>query len=288
MIQSVKNFLKMQLKGTYFDPWQRAFLRLPVDRRTAEDLVLDEAAVFDSLTAAGLPVEPIRIDGDLYRDFRKAADYESVHPGYYSENLTEKSLEHFLSATEANLKPGNVVIDIASQNHVVGEVFERLYGVEVYRQDLDYPAGLNGKEIGGDAAKMPVEDEFADALTLHCSFEHFEGESDSGFIREAERVLKPGGVLLIVPIYFAQHYACITYPPMSAGSGVPFEPDMRIHALKHWQNRFGRFYDADHFVRRVWSQKGRLAGKILKIENYREFGEGIYLRYALKLKKPGC
>jgi SAM-dependent methyltransferase len=269
----------------WLDPWERAYHRLPEGQRTREDLNLDEAAIRAALESSGIPIREHHIDVPAFRAWRARAEYESLHPDYYPTNREEKTLEHYLAAELAGLGPGQVVIDIASQTGVVGEVYRRLYSVETYQQDLDYPQGLHGRQIGGDAAQMAVPDNFADVMTLHCSFEHFEGTSDTGFIREAGRVLKPGGTLIIAPLYLAQHYAAITYPPHSARR-VTFEPDQRIHALRHWQNRFGRFYDVQHFLDRVWQHRGDLAGEILVIANYRDVSPTVYMRYVLVLRKP--
>jgi len=268
----------------FFDPWERAFARLPEDRRTREDLNLDEPAIRRALAASDVPHREYAIDVAAFRSWRARAEYESRHADYYPTNIDEKSLEHYLAAELAGLQKGQVLIDIASQIGVACEVYERLYGVETLQQDLDYPTGRHGRRIGGDAARMDVPDGFADALTLHCSFEHFEGASDTGFIREAARVLKPGGVLVIAPLYLAQHYAAITYPPHSAGR-VTFEADQRIHALRHWQNRFGRFYDVPHFIDRVWKHRGPLQGEVLVVSNYRDVAPAIYMRFVLVLRK---
>ncbi|MCC5876359.1 MAG: class I SAM-dependent methyltransferase [Candidatus Sumerlaeia bacterium] len=267
------------------DPWERAYGRLPVDQRTREDVILDEPAIARELKKTDIPTRNIDIDVGRFREWRREADYEGRHEGYYTDNLDEKSLEHFLAADLANLQSGQVVIDVASQTGIAGEIYERLYGVEVYRQDLEYPAGMNDRLIGGDAADMPVPDNFADVLTLHCSFEHFEGPSDTGFIREAGRVLKPGGTCIIAPLYLAQYYIGLTHPPMA--DGVPFEPRMRIHALRHWKNRFGRMYSVDKFIERVWNHRGDLEGEILLVDNFRDVADSVYLRYILVLKKTG-
>lgn len=278
MLSSLKRLL---------DPWERAYLRLPHSQRTRDDLVLDEGAVRGQLEESGLPIRPWTVDAGRFREWQREADYEGHHGGYYQENLDEKSLEHFVAAEISGLSRGQVVIDTASQTGVAGEVYERLYGADVYRQDLEYPPGLHGREIGGDAAEMDVPAGFADVLTLHCSFEHFEGGSDSGFVREAGRVLKPGGVCVIAPLYLCQYYACLTHPPLSAGKGVPFEPEMRIHALRHWVNRFGRFYSVEKLRERVFANLGGLKAEILLVENFREVAETVYLRYILVLRKPG-
>lgn len=270
----------------WLDPWERAYRKLPAGQRTREDLILDEEAVRRQLQEAGLPTRSWRVDVAKFRAWRAQADYEGRHGGYYADNLDEKSLEHFAAAELAALRAGQVVIDVASQTGVVAEVYSRLYDVDVYRQDLEYPPGFHGRLIGGDAASMDVPDAFADVLTLHCSFEHFEGGSDQGFIREAGRVLKPGGICVIAPLYLCQYYACLTHPPLSAGRDVPFEPEMRIHALRHWVNRFGRFYSAGKLRDRVLANLGGLEAEILLVENFRDVAESVYLRYILLLRRP--
>lgn len=102
---------------------------------------------------------------------------------------------------------GQVLVDVASMDSPFSEITAELFDLETYRQDLMYPEGMVGRQIGGDAASTPVPEEVADHLTLHCSFEHFEGDSDSRFIREAARVLEPGGMLRISPLCTSRIYA---------------------------------------------------------------------------------
>lgn len=266
------------------DEWTRAYRRLREPKTTAE-LTLDEPAILAALEASPIRVERLRLDVDAYRAWRRDADHEGRHPHYYAHNLAEKTLEHFFAATLLDLKPGQVFVDVASQNGVAAEVFERLRGVEAYAQDLDFPAGLRGREIGGDAGAMPVPDSFADAMALHCSFEHFEGDADARFIREAGRVLKPGGRLVSAPLYLCHRYSCISDPRLSAGV-VPFEKDILVHAMRGWENRHGRFYDVPHLLERVWKNRGALEMTVLVVENYRDVDPSCYLRYALLLQKP--
>jgi SAM-dependent methyltransferase len=268
-----------------FDPWWRAYWRLRFPK-TREELRLDEPAILAAIDAAGARRLPCRVDVDDYRAWYRDAGYEKFHPGYYSENLHEKSLEHYLAARLLALKPGEVYIDIASQNGVAAEIYTRLHGADAYVQDLDFPQGLHGRRIGGDAAAMDVPGDFADAMALHCSFEHFEGDSDRRFIREAARVLRPGGRCVIVPLYLCQYYACITYPPMARAGRVAFEPDIKLHAMRSWLNRHGRFYDARHLVERVAGSAPGLRFTVFVIENYAEADPSCYARFALLIEKP--
>lgn len=254
--------------------------------KTLDDIVLDETGIRAALEASPIPFRPYEIDVDDYRAWMQRADYDGRHPDYYRQNLAEKSLEHYIAVRLLDLQPGQRYIDIACQSPTASEIYERLYGIEAYQQDLDFPAGLHGRQIGGDAAALPIPDAFADAMALHCSFEHFEGPSDTGFIREAGRVLKPGGRCAILPLYLCQDYCCLTDPSISVPAGVAFEPDMRIHAFRWYQNRHGRFYDVPHLVERVWNARGTLEMEILAIENFRATDPGCYVRYALVLTKP--
>lgn len=269
------------LKG---DPWTRAYRRLR-EPKTEGELTLNEGAIERALRASPIPVETFRIDVAAYQDFRKRVDYETHYADYYPENIWEKSLEHFVTSTLLDLQPKDVYIDIASQNGVAAGICERLCDVIAYQQDIDFPLGVHGRQIGGDAAAIPLGDGIADAMALHCSFEHFEGDSDSGFIAEAGRLLKPGARCVIAPLYLCHVYACLTDPMLSADARVEFEPDMRIHAMRTWHNRHGRFYDVPHLLKRVWEKRGPLSMKVLLVENWGDVHPSCYLRYVLLLEK---
>jgi len=266
------------------DPWSRAYQRLR-EPKTEGELTLNERAIESALRASPIPIETYRIDVEAYREFRKRADYETHHPDYYPENIWEKSLEHFVTSMLLELQREDIYIDIASQNGVAAAINERLFGVIAYQQDLDFPLGIHGRHIGGDAAAIPLEDGIADAMALHCSYEHFEGDSDSGFIAEVGRLLKPGARCVVAPLYLCHVYSCLTDPMLSADARVEFEPDMRLHASRTWHNRHGRFYDVPHLVERVWNKRGALSMKVLLVENWAEVHSSCYLRYILVIEK---
>jgi hypothetical protein len=176
------------------DPWMAKYTQLR-EPKTEEDLSLDEASILSQLHSSVLSVKESPVPVQLYQEWMKRANYVRHNPGYYPDNLHEKSLEHFFAAHLLELRSGQVFIDIASQSGTAAEIYTRLYQVQPYLQDLDYPAGINGNRIGGSAASMPIPDNFADAMTLHCSFEHFEGDADTGFVREAAREMCRGPIV---------------------------------------------------------------------------------------------
>lgn len=235
------------------------------------------------LLELGIPVSEYEVDVPAYRQFRGAADYPS---DYYSDNIAEKSLEHFIAASVMELKPADTYIDIASENSPAPEIYERLFRSKVYRQDRDYAPGLHGEMIGGDAAAMPVPDAFADKMALHCSFEHFENDSDTRFLTEVGRILRPGGVVCIVPFYLAEEYCIITDPEDSGSSMLSYEEGVMVRAARGWKNRHGRFYDPAHVHSRLWVHLGALSGEVLRIRGASEIDPSCYVRFGLVIRRP--
>jgi SAM-dependent methyltransferase len=238
------------------------------------------------LVALGLAVRRYRIDVTDYRAYLARARYVEDAPDYYAFNRAEKALEHYLSAQLLGLGERDIYVDVASEQSPVPEIFERLFGVTAYRQDLSYQPGVHRDRIGGDAAHMPVPDGFATAMGLHCSFEHFERESDAGFIREAARVLLPGGAVCVVPLYLSEDYAIQTDPEAAPPASVPFEDDATVYCARGWGNRHGRFYDPEHLVSRVVASAGGLAVEVYRIMNAAEVDPSCYARFAMIVRKP--
>ena len=243
-----------------------------------------------ALAVEGFEVRPYAVDLAKWREYLARADYASLdyYDGGRQANFTEKALEHFVAFDLLDLKQGGVYLDIASDGSPTPEIYERLTGCESWRQDLSYPAGVHGRKIGGDAARLPLADGFADAIGLHCSFEHFEGDADTRFIREAGRVLKPGGRMAILPLYIFHEHGIQTDPAAWPGRRLPFapEPGARIYCARRYNNRHGRFYDAAALAQRIRPVLGPLKLTILKLTNAEAIDPACYLRFIGVFEKP--
>lgn len=235
-----------------------------------------------SLSEHGVEVLPYRIDVDAFWRYVEDSGYrsKSYWQGGAARAATEKWLEHFVSIDLLRPQPSEVAIDIASCTSPFPDILRERWGCRTYRQDWNYAPGVNGDQIGGDAAALPIPDGFADMLTLHCSFEHFEGDRDKRFLREAERVLRPGGRLCILPLYTNWAY-CIQTDPAAWHLRQPeLERDALICLAKDWGEVHGRFYDPARFVNRILGSLGRLRLQLFRVENYQEVAADCYLRFA--------
>ncbi len=204
-----------------------------------------------ALLAAGIPLEEIDVPLAEHQQYVEAAAYSPENYGNYYPLVRGKSLEHFLSLRYLNLGSDDVLIDIAASISPFADIVRRLYGCQAYRQDLTYVPGVHGDRIGSNAAQLSLPDGFATRLVLHNSIEHFENDADIGFIREAKRVLRPGGICVILPIFLAPYLANIT-DPFGDQTGLRFDPGAQVHYVRNWAGgRFSRHYDVPSLRQRI-------------------------------------
>lgn len=249
------------LVGTGWPPCQ--------PERIAEDL---EAML-------GINVIRIRIDPKEFLAFQSAAEFSPEYKRYKARWFEEKCLEYFVSAKLLSLCERDVYVDIASAASPFPVIAERMYGCKAYRQDIAYPLGVSGRVIGSDACALPLPDGFASKITLHCSFEHFEKDADRAFVAEANRVLRPGGKMCIIPLYMADKHYNMTDPFVNR-RGVVWDEGAATTNVRGWRNRFGRHYDVMAFKNRIWNCRGNLTVQIILVENATEIGPDCYLRFA--------
>lgn len=225
------------------------------------------------------------ISHNEYKDYLREAGYPEWYYGggkNEKENFVEKTLEHFVSTKFLNLNPDSVFIDIAACNSPFSDIIKKMFGVkDVYQQDLIYPAGIRGNKIGGYASEIPLPDESVDAVTLHCSLEHFEGNSDTMFFKEMQRLLKKGGKIVVLPFYLAHEYTIHIDPVYNF---LKFhKPDLNDKKARlrycNWYQFFSRHYSIDMLKERIVDQTPRLSLEVIKIDNYKEIHPASYLRF---------
>jgi hypothetical protein len=244
--------------------------------------------IIQELASGGYDIRPYRIDIGDFRRYLEQASYKHF-PGYYHGGrgglFLEKCLEHYLATKFLDLSKDDIYIDVANAGSPVPEIYHELFGCAVYRQDLSFPQGISNNVIGGDAAEMPVPDGFASKMALHCSFEHFERGSDVGFIREASRVLRTAGRLLIAPLYLFNEYAFQTDPIVLPRGCNLFDPQAVVYCARGYGNRHGRFYNVPQFTSRIRNNLGPLRLTIHVVQNEKEVDPRCYVKFVALLEK---
>lgn len=184
-----------------------------------------------------------------------------------------------------------VGVDVGSCQSILPSLGRRVYGVRYYEQDLEYPAGINGDRIGSSADSIPLPDESIDFMTLHCTFEHFENNADTGFIKECARILKRGGSAVILPLYMSEVFCNVTGETNAEDrEKIGFDVAADHYCLiPEWKNRFGRHYSPGAFMERVWRPAiaNNLTPCLYKIENWEAIHKDLWLRWALVIERQG-
>jgi SAM-dependent methyltransferase len=257
-------------------------------RKARKNIVLYSNTILKNLSNLRVDIEQYHINLDAFNAHVSAYNYPynyAAGPMAEGGMREQKLLEYFVSLDLLTIQSTDVVVDVGSEWSIFPEVLQRLSGAKVYRQDIIYPDGINLDHIGGNAATMPIPKEFFDKIVLHNFFEHFEGTGDTDFIREAWRVLKPGGKLCILPLFIGEQYSILT-DPLVDRKGIVFDDDAEVIEWPWWHNRFGRIYDVDAFERRVLNPGIEFHTIIYHIENLQVINQLVYLHFVLIMEKP--
>ena len=250
----------------------------------------DAQQLVNRFSQVGIEVEEVEID---IKDFKKwMEDFPSLVKFYSNmdDARIEKILEHYITLKYLNVKPTDIIIDVAAANSPFARILKQK-GMKAYRQDLIYQHGMNGYDIGGNADDMPVANGFADVLTLHCAFECFQGDSDIRFAREAARILRKGGRIGIVPLYIDTIHFVKTSPWCDKRK-IKVEPEVKwLWRDDKYHEPFSRHYSPEAFVTRITSQMLNMEKKILYFANLSELsnsfsGQRIYCYFMFKGKMP--
>jgi|GEM_PF-2079211 SAM-dependent methyltransferase len=251
----------------------------------------DTAAIRTELSQRGIPVQPYSIDVANFERWRAEADYPV---DYYAgkPSLVEKLLEHYLSL---QLLPpldfDTVLVDVGCAGSPFAAVTQKTTDGTIYRQDLVFAEGIHTSpdgidEIGGNAAHMPLGDASVSAMVLHCSFEMFQGANDGLLIAEATRLLRPGGRLVILPLYLSGLHHFLVDPAANR-SGVKYDIcATRVYRPGFFGVASSRVYSVDEFSERVVSRAADMDLTLHLIENAKTVDPACYIKFAAVFQKP--
>jgi hypothetical protein len=224
-------------------------------RRRFEDLI-------------GRAIDSVEIDRDDFSGFK--AVYHDPR-GMIDD---AKLVEYYISYRWLDLGPDDTYIDVAAQDCPFAFFVQDRFGSTVYRQDLYYlKKGIHGADIGGSAAKIPLPAGSVSKISLHNSLEHFEGKNDIKFFREAQRLLRAGGRLLVVPLFIGDRYSTVE----DAG----WVDDDGVKHLWGVGARFARWYDLPQFKTRILDRSPELAVRVYHVENATEIDPTCFPYFAM-------
>lgn len=246
--------------------------------------VVDPGWTRTRLESAGVRVERFEVDRAAFAAFLQEADVPVWYYGGSSATaILEKALEHYVGARLLELGPDDVYVDVGADNSPFAEIAERLYGCTSYRLDGAYRPGLHGRCLGSDVGSIGLPDGSVDKMAAHCAFDHFQGDADRAFLREAARLIRPGGRLCILPLYLSDVTTNFVDP--SAWLTPPsLDLDVRVAEVPGWGYEFTRYYSPEAFLALV-SRQAALSLRVFEITGAQAIDQGCYLRLAAVLER---
>ena len=287
---------KIYIKN-YIKNYTNLFYRLVNNKPCPPQLGIDKLQQIDAkIPDYILPdnVKHIHISKAEFDEFEKRFDFEKVYDKHwvrYQRKVCEYLVADKILPFSATHSEPYVYIDAMSSSSGWASDLHQKYGINAYSVDINEPPNAGNCFIRADVTQLPFEDSSIDALSVQSGIELLPGEGDIKFIKEAQRVLKPNGKCIILPLYLNSEF-CNLYGRSYYKRKVVRDLGGAISYVRmDFDLPFTRLYDLCNLKKRLLSTAEQSCWYIYIIEaddlislsdNRDSF---IYLRYALVYEK---
>lgn len=279
-----QEMLRRKTAPLHWRLWKAPAYRNPTD---------DELARIErDLAGLGVEVHDYSPSPEAFRAFM-AGDWfpPDYHGGRDGGVWHEKLLEHWIASQMLGLEDfgrDDVYVDVAACGSPWARSLRERRRLQAFAIDLAVQPEFSALPYyrEEDATATSFADASVGGASLHCAYEMFEGDSDTRFIREAARILRPGGRIVIVPLYMHTHHCTYSTPEYwGKGRGDPGATEYLQRA--YFGVPASRKYDAPALKRRVLDPATScgLRYTLHALRDKARFGPGIYCHFILEIVK---
>lgn len=256
---------------------------------TPSELLLIE----QSIRELGIVIHDYTPSVEAFKKFKTKNWFPlDYHGGQDSGVWDEKLLEHWLSSNLLRLESYNkedIFVDIAACDSPWAKILRERAGITAFAIDL----GSNNPVYRDlsyyrieDATKTTFQPGSVTGCSLHCAYEMFMGDDDTNLIAECARILKPGGKMIILPLYLHTHY-CAYSTPEYFGKGHSDIAAKEYIRLDYMGVPSSRKYDIKTLKKRVLDPiiETGMTYQLHVLRNKSELGENIYCHFILEIER---
>ena len=160
---------------------------------------------------------------------QKADDYDNSFEGEFTRKFKRIILERI------TIEPGDHVLDVACGNGTLLRMLSEKCDISGYGADLSEKMIENAERNCPDmqfhvasCERIPWDDQKFDVITVCAAYHHF--PNVKAFAEEANRLLKPQGLLYIADVFYPSmiRVICNPFVPLSKAGDVKFYSTKQI------------------------------------------------------------
>ncbi|MEB3147579.1 MAG: methyltransferase domain-containing protein [Sphaerospermopsis sp.] len=248
----------------------------------------------NDLINLGIEFLDYRPNPEDFVNFKSSGYFPSnYHGGIDGGVWDEKILEHYIAFDLLGLEhyqPDDIYVDVAAASSPWAKTLRDKFGVSSFAIDLNQ-VGENYKNLSyyriENATATTFKTNSVKGVSLQCAYEMFINNDDINFIHEVARILKPGGKVVISPLYMHTHY-CAYSTPEYYGKGYSDIEAKEYVRLDCSGVPSSRKYDAFQLNKRllIKLKNCNMEYKLYALRNKSELGQNVYCHFILEIRKP--
>lgn len=227
-----------------------------------------------------------------FQNFEKNLGFQTIYNKAENKRYRRKIMEYYcvnklLKLDEWDEK--DIYIDVGAASSPFAKYLRENKGIKSFAVDIS--DGLYSEipyYIKEDATDMHFPDDSVTGISMQSAFEMFAGSADIDFIREAARILKKGGKVVIAPLYLHKKYLS-TMSPNYYCMGIADVGSLKcIRTDCRGAIPFARFYSIESLNERIlkFSRKCGLTPLVYTLpQELVEKDQFVYLKFILVLEK---
>lgn len=247
----IKHFLKEKIKAMkvkFFLKNNKMAKKVPPLKK--EDYLQIDQELYDIIPLNN--IEHYLIREDEFKKFEENLGFQSYYQKKYWTRYYRKIAEYYLTYNllKLNRNESYIYVDGAGSSSPWTSWLAKRTGADAYIVDIADNVNHYDKYIQSDIRHTTFNNNSVDVISFQSAIETFPENIDIECLHEAYRILKPGGMMSITPVYLHKTYINC-YGISYYNNGVEPNDEAVRFIRTDFDMPFTRLYDVNHLKERI-------------------------------------